>query len=189
MDGRVNKLVKLLSVIQTCCAAALYGCCRARLLPSSCTWRQCCRVAAIENHLAPALQGCCAAGLLVCRGTGLLCCRAAAQCGCFDAGLLSHRATFRVARVAVVALCCRAAVCSAAALQGRCTAALLHCRSGVQQGMRGVNNTPAQAKKGEVNANVNSIMLKSLPKLVNSLELLSLRLRLPPSFLPARACH
>ena len=60
-------------------------------------------------------------------------------------------------------LCCRAAVCSAAALQGRCTAAPLHCRSGVQQGMHGVNDTPAQAKKGEVNANVNSIILKSLP--------------------------
>ena len=30
--------------------------------------------------------------------------------------------------------------------------------------MHGLNNTPAQAKKREVNANVNSIILKSLPK-------------------------
>ena len=124
--------MKLRSVIQTCCVAALYGCCKARLLLSSPTWQQCCRVAAIENHLAPALQDFGAAGLLGCQGAGLLCCRAAGQCGCFNAGLLSHRATL-VARAAVVALCCRAAVCSAAALQGRCTAALLHCRSGVQQ--------------------------------------------------------
>ena len=91
------------------------------------------------------LQGCSAVWLLRCRA-------------------LSHRVTFRVTGAAVVALCCRAAVCSAAALQGRCTAAPLHCRSGVQQGRHGVNDTPAQAKKGEVNANVNSIILKSLPK-------------------------
>ena len=32
------------------------------------------------------------------------------------------------------------------------------------QGMHGLNNTPAQAKQREVNANVNSIILKSLPK-------------------------
>ena len=95
-----------------------------------------------------ALQGCCAAGLLVCKAAGLLCCRAAAQCGCFDAGLLSYRASCKVAGVECVALCCRAAVSSAAALQGRCTAALLHCRSGVQHGMHGVNGTPALAKKG-----------------------------------------
>ena len=129
-----NSLAQISKVILEAWTAAsnmLRG--RALWLPlNSFTWWQCCRVAAIENHLAPALQGCCAAGLLVCRGAGLLCCRAAAQCGCFDAKLLNHRATFRVAGAAVVALCCRAAVCSAAALQGRCTAAPLHCRSGLQ---------------------------------------------------------
>ena len=96
---------------------------------------------------------------------GLLCCRIAGLPGCWAAVLQgSVTASVPLGLQGLLSWCFAVGLLSA--LQGHCTTALLHCRSGVQQRSRacGANDTPAQAKEREVNANVNSIILKSLPK-------------------------
>ena len=122
---------------QDCCQAVVHGGNAAGSLQLQITWLLRCTAAVLEDCWFAGVLGCCAAR----------------QCDCF--------CTFRVAGAAVVVLRCRAAVCTAGPLHYS-TASLLvwgrqHSRA------CGANDTSAQAKKKEVNANVNSIILKSLP--------------------------